>query len=162
VQDTGVLQQLLNDTRAEAADNRVKLRAEETARKAAEDALAAERLERRLEQAAARAGANPALMLPYLKGSGKLDPTKLDTTDADKLTAALDGLVAEALASQPVLKGAPAPPPTSGPGGTPPAGGQQVRNFSRREIQGMSPEQLAANLDAITDWQRRGSPGIDG
>ena len=156
IQDVSVLQQLLTEARAEAADRRTKQRAAEEAKQAAEKALAAERLERQLEKVAAKASVDADLLLPYLRGTGQLD--KLDTADPDKLHAALVTLVEATVKERPALKLGVAPP-SSGP---PPTGGGEARNFTRRQIEQMTPAERLANLDAIQEWQKRGSPGIDG
>jgi hypothetical protein len=155
IQDVTVLQTLITEVRAEAAEHRTKARAAEQAAETAKRELAVERLEHQLERAASKAGANPDLLVPWLRGSGQLE--KLDTTDPKTLPGEIDRLVEAALTALPTLRATP-PIPTSGPA---PQGGGAVRNFTRREIQAMTAAEMAANLEAIEDWQRRGSPGID-
>jgi hypothetical protein len=156
IQDVGLLQQMLTEVRAEAAEHRTKARSEVEARVRAETVLAAERIERQIERIASKAGADPELLLPFLRGSGRLD--KLDTADPETLKTALTALVETAVKEKPAFR-LERPPASSG---EPPTGGEQTRNFTRRQIGAMTAAERTANLDAIQEWQKRGSPGIDG
>ena len=119
--------------------------------------LDAANLANALYRVAPQAGADAALLVPHLRGTGQLD--KLDSNDPAGLDAALLTMAQAALVQYPQLKTAGAVAPPSAPGG-PPAGQTLARTFTRAEVKAFTPEQFEdeALQAQVNDWLKAGAP----
>ena len=110
-----------------------------------------------LWRVAPQAGADAALLVPYLRGSGQLDT--LNASDPAGLDAALLTMAQAALVLHPQLKaiGVTVPPSALG---DPPAGPTLARTFTRAEIKAFTPEQYddTALQAQVDEWLRAGAP----
>ena len=119
--------------------------------------LADANLANALWRVAPQAGADAALLVPHLRGSGQLE--QLNSSDPAGLDAALLTMAQAALVQYPQLKAAGASAPPSAPGG-PPAGQTLARTFTRAEVKAFTPEQFEdeALQAQVNDWLKVGAP----
>lgn len=119
--------------------------------------LAEANLANALWRVAPQVGADAALLVPHLRGTGQLGT--LDTSDPAGLDAALLTMAQAAIASYPQLKTPGAPPPASAPG-DPPAGPTLARTFTRAEVAAFTPDDYAdeALQSQVNAWLRAGAP----